>query len=63
MRRLTRKQLKTDKFAQDVGLTFSFLKEHREETIRYGLIALAVVLLEQATISITAIRTTPGKKR
>jgi predicted negative regulator of RcsB-dependent stress response len=45
VRRLTRKQLKTDKFAQDVGLTFSFLSEHREETIRYGLIALAVVVL------------------
>lgn len=45
MRRQTRKQLKTDKFAQDVNLTFSFLKEHRSESIRYGLIGLAVVLL------------------
>jgi predicted negative regulator of RcsB-dependent stress response len=45
VRRQTRKQLKTDKFAQDVGLTFSFLNEHRSETIRYGLIALAVVIL------------------
>lgn len=45
MKRLTRKQLKTDKFAQDVGLTFSFLSEHRSETIRYGLIGLAVVIV------------------
>ncbi len=45
MKRQTRKQLKTDKFAQDVGLTFSFLNEHRTETIRYGLIGLAVVIL------------------
>lgn len=45
MKRTTRKQLKTDKFAQDVGLTFSFLSEHRAETIRYGLIGLAVVIL------------------
>jgi len=45
LKRLTRKQLKTDKFAQDLGLTFSFLNEHRTEAIRYGLIALAVVVL------------------
>jgi predicted negative regulator of RcsB-dependent stress response len=45
VKRQTRKQLKTDKFAQDVGLTFSFLNEHRAESIRYGLIGLAVVLL------------------
>lgn len=45
MKRLTRKRLKTDKFAQDVGNTFSFLNEHRSETIRYGLIGLAVILL------------------
>jgi predicted negative regulator of RcsB-dependent stress response len=45
VKRQTRKSLKTDKFAQDVGLTFSFLNEHRAESIRYGLIGLAVVLL------------------
>jgi predicted negative regulator of RcsB-dependent stress response len=43
--RQTRKQLKTDKFAEDVGLTFSFLNEHRSEAIRYGLIGLAVIVL------------------
>jgi predicted negative regulator of RcsB-dependent stress response len=45
VKRQTRKQLKTDNFAKDVGLTFSFLNEHRTETIRYGLIGLAVVIL------------------
>jgi predicted negative regulator of RcsB-dependent stress response len=43
--RQTRKQLKTDKFAQDLGNTFSFLSDHRSETIRYGLIAVAVIIL------------------
>jgi len=43
--RQTRKQLKTDKFAQEVGQTFSFLSEHRSESIRYGVIGLAVILL------------------
>ena len=45
MDRQTRKQLKTDKFAQDLGNTFSFLSDHRSETIRYGLIAVAVIIL------------------
>jgi predicted negative regulator of RcsB-dependent stress response len=45
VKRQTRKQLKTDKFAQDLGLTFSFLSEHRSESIRYGLIGLAVIIL------------------
>lgn len=45
MDRQTRKQLKTDKFAQEVGETVSFLNEHRSESIRYGVIALAVILL------------------
>jgi len=45
VKRLTRKQLKTDKFAQDVGLTFNFLSEHRSEAIRYGLIGAAVIIL------------------
>jgi predicted negative regulator of RcsB-dependent stress response len=43
--RQTRKQLKTDKFAQDLGNTFSFLSDHRSEAIRYGLIGLAVIIL------------------
>jgi len=43
--RHTRKNLKTDKFALEVSNTFDFLSEHRTETIRYGSIGLAVILL------------------
>jgi predicted negative regulator of RcsB-dependent stress response len=45
VKRQTRKQLKTDPFAKDLGLTIDFLSEHRTEAIRYGLIAVAVILL------------------
>lgn len=45
MNRQTRKQLKTDKFAEEVGQTFSFVSEHRTDVIRYGLIALAVIAI------------------
>lgn len=45
MARITRKELKTDKFALEVGHTVDFFEEHRREVIRYGLIALAVVLV------------------
>jgi predicted negative regulator of RcsB-dependent stress response len=43
--RITRKQLKHDKFAEEVGQTFSFLTEHRTEVIRYGSIAAVVLVL------------------
>jgi predicted negative regulator of RcsB-dependent stress response len=43
--RITRKELKTDKFALEVGQTVNFFEEHRQEIIRYGGIAAAVVLL------------------
>jgi predicted negative regulator of RcsB-dependent stress response len=43
--RHTRKNLKTDKFAQEVSQTFDFLSEHRTESIRYGSIGLAVIVL------------------
>ena len=45
MDRHTRKDLKTDKFAREVGHTFEFLSEHRAESIRYGAIGLAVLVL------------------
>jgi hypothetical protein len=45
MDRHTRKELKTDKFAQGVGSGFEFLSEHRGQTMRWGLIGLAVVVL------------------
>jgi predicted negative regulator of RcsB-dependent stress response len=45
MDRHTRKELKTDKFAQGVGTGFEFLSEHRGQAMRWGLIALAVVVI------------------
>jgi predicted negative regulator of RcsB-dependent stress response len=43
--RITRKELKTDKFALEVGQTVTFFEEHQKEIIRYGLIGLGVVAL------------------
>jgi predicted negative regulator of RcsB-dependent stress response len=43
--RLTRKDLKTDKFAQEVGNTFEFLAEHRSQVKLYGGIALGLIVL------------------
>lgn len=45
MDRHTRKELKTDKFAQGVGTGFEFLSEHRGQALRYGLLGLAVVVI------------------
>src|SRR5579862_6032755 len=45
MDRHTRKELKTDKFAEGVGSSFEFLSEHRGQAMRWGLVALAVVLI------------------
>ncbi|MGA2193752.1 MAG: tetratricopeptide repeat protein [Bryobacteraceae bacterium] len=45
MARITRKELKSDKFAQEVGLTVDFFEEHRKDVVRYGAIAVAAVLL------------------
>jgi hypothetical protein len=43
--RITRKQLKSDKFALEVEHTVTFFDEHRTAIIRYGAIALAVIIL------------------
>ena len=45
MARITRKELKSDKFAQEVGLTVDFFEEHRQDLGRYGGIALAALVL------------------
>ena len=45
MARITRKELKSDKFAQEVGLTVTFFEEHKEEITRYGAIAAVDGLL------------------
>jgi predicted negative regulator of RcsB-dependent stress response len=43
--RITRKELKSDKFALAVEHTVPFFEEHRQEIIRYGGIALAAAAL------------------
>ena len=43
--RITRKELKTDKFALEVEHTVDFVTEHRSQLARYGSIAAAVVVL------------------
>jgi predicted negative regulator of RcsB-dependent stress response len=43
--RITRKELKTDKFALEVEHTVTFFEEHRQELIRYGGIALGLAVL------------------
>jgi predicted negative regulator of RcsB-dependent stress response len=43
--RQTRKDLKTDKFAVEAGHMFEFLTEHPDDIKRYGIIAVAVVIL------------------
>ena len=45
MARITRKELKTDKFALEVGHTVDFFEEHRTEVVRYGAAALAVAAI------------------
>ena len=45
MARISRKELKTDKFALEVEHTFTFFGHHQKELIRYGAIAVAVILL------------------
>ncbi len=45
MARITRKELKTDKFALEVEQTVTYFEEHRTEVLRYGAIAAVVVLL------------------
>jgi predicted negative regulator of RcsB-dependent stress response len=43
--RITRKELKTDKFALEIEHTVTFFEEHRQEIIRYGGVGLAVALV------------------
>ncbi|HWQ52202.1 MAG TPA: tetratricopeptide repeat protein [Bryobacteraceae bacterium] len=45
MARITRKELKTDRFALEVEHTVDFFDEHRRDIARYGAAALVVILL------------------
>jgi predicted negative regulator of RcsB-dependent stress response len=51
--RLTRKELKTDRFAVEVGHTLDFLTTHRQQVIRYGIIAAVVVVAALAVYLFT----------
>jgi len=43
--RITRKELKTDRFALEVENTVTFFEEHQKELIRYGAGGIVVILL------------------
>ena len=45
MDRHTRKELKTDKFAEEVFDIFEWTTEHKAEVLRYGAIVIAVVVI------------------
>ena len=45
MSRITRKELKTDKFALEVEHTFTFFGQHQKDIARYGALAVVVVVL------------------
>ncbi len=45
MDKLTRKDLKTDKFAEEVIHSVDYIAHHRQQAIRYGGIGLAVIML------------------
>lgn len=45
MARITRKELKSDKFALEIEHTVDFFEEHRSEIIRYGAVAIVVAAL------------------
>ena len=45
MARISRKKLKADEFAQEVGLTVTFFEEHQKDVVRYGGIGVAIILL------------------
>ena len=45
MDRLTRKELKTDRFALEVGHSVEYVSEHKQQFVRYGAIAAGVVAL------------------
>lgn len=45
MAKITRKEMKTDRFALEVEQTVTFFEEHKEQFLRFGGVALAVILL------------------
>ena len=45
MARITRKELKKDTFTQEVTHAVEYISEHKQQAVRYGVAALAVLLL------------------
>jgi TolA-binding protein len=45
LNRISRKELKKDEFAEEVSKTYLFFQEHRQELIRYGIVAALVACL------------------
>jgi predicted negative regulator of RcsB-dependent stress response len=43
--RITRKELKTDKFALEIGHTVTFFEDHQKELLRYGAGVIVLILL------------------
>jgi predicted negative regulator of RcsB-dependent stress response len=43
--RLSRKELKTDKFALEVGQTVTYFEDHRKELLKYAAIAAAIAVI------------------
>src|ERR1035438_3911425 len=43
--RITRKELKTDKFALEVEHGISFFEHHKNEAVKYGAVAIGVIVL------------------
>ncbi len=50
MDRLTRKELKQDKFAQEVGHTGEFFEQHRKTITLYGAVAAGLILVVAAVV-------------
>ena len=62
MDRLTRKDLKHDKFAEEVGQGVEFLAEHKGDVKKYGIVA-AVVVLVACGVDVVVARDTPLVER
>lgn len=56
MDRLTRHELKTDKFVEEVGRTIHFFEENRQAILRYGSIALALIVIAAGLYGYTRIK-------
>jgi predicted ribosomally synthesized peptide with SipW-like signal peptide len=47
--RITRKELKTDKFALELGHTVDYVGEHKSQILRYAAVAIGLILIATGT--------------